>query len=124
MNRYAPLISAKQWPENKEQKVLGGIPLLPESCARYTILVRTRFNELRTFKSVWDYVHSRQNDDLTPEDLDEIPPDEETYRHLWRVGRDVKRTFIANVFVWFTALTKEEFDRHGGINHKSILNMA
>ena len=72
-------------------------------------------------QSVWDYVHNRQNDDLTPEDLDEIPPDEETYRKLWGDWFGREEDFYRECYRLVEALTKEEFDRQGGIDQRISL---
>ena len=70
---------------------------------------------------VWDYVQSQQNDDLAPEDLDETGPDEEIYRNLWRDWLGREEDFYRECFRVVTTLTKEEFDQHGGIRHKTFL---
>jgi Fe-S-cluster containining protein len=72
-------------------------------------------------QSIWDYVNSRQGDELTPEDLDEIPPDEETYRNLWGDWFGREEDFYRECYRLVEALTKEEFDRQGGINQRISL---
>jgi hypothetical protein len=72
-------------------------------------------------RSIWDYGSGRQNDDLTPDDLDEIPPDEETYRDLWRNWFGREEEFYRECYRVVEALTKEEFERHAGIIHKIFL---
>ncbi|MCI0616393.1 hypothetical protein L0244_25710, partial [bacterium] len=70
---------------------------------------------------IWDYMNSRQGDDLTPEDLDEIPPDEQTYRNLWRDWFGREEDFYRECYRLVEALTKEEFDRQSGINQRIFL---
>jgi hypothetical protein len=72
-------------------------------------------------QSVWDYVNNRQGDDLTPEDLDEIPPDDGTYRNLWGDWFGREEDFYRECYRVVEALTKEEFDRQGGISQRLSL---
>jgi Fe-S-cluster containining protein len=72
-------------------------------------------------RAIWEYVNSRQNDELGPEDLDEIPPDDETYRHLWGEWFNREEEFYRECYRVVESLSKEEFERHAGIMHKIYL---
>ena len=72
-------------------------------------------------RSIWEYVNNRQNDDLTPEDLDEIPADEEMYHDLWRDWFGREEEFYRDCYRVIDSLTKEEFERQAGIIHKISL---
>jgi hypothetical protein len=71
--------------------------------------------------AIWEYVNSRQNDDLTADDLDDIPTDEETYRYLWGSWFGREEEFYRECFRVVQGLTKEEFERQAGIIQKVFL---
>lgn len=67
---------------------------------------------------IWELLTAYNNDSMDPLDLDELPPPNEVYEKIWGPWAGREEEFYKKSYELISSLSKDEFDRIGGMNPK------